>query len=99
MDNSKGKTAGGPLPQDCRPFTDEELSSDEVVAGGWYNQIAFRHMQEVDVPVFDAHRITLPMWQMHMRERGDCTHYCSPGAYETWTYLLSEQLRGLELKT
>ena len=98
VDNSKGKTAGGPPPERCRPFTEEELGSEEVAAGGWYNQVAFRHMREADVPIFDAYRITLPMWQMHMKER-DCTHYCSPSAYEAWTYLLSDLLKTMELRT
>ena len=91
-------SSAGPQPEQCRPFTEEELGGDEVAAGGWYNQVAFRHMQEVNVPILDAYRITLPMWQLHMKERGDCVRYCSPGAYDTWTYLLTQLIKGLELR-
>ena len=96
VDNSKGKTVEK-APERCRPFTDEELVSSEIQARGWYNEVAFRHMREADVPLFDAYRITLPMWQMHMKDR-DCTHFCSPGAYEVWTYLLSDTLKSTELR-
>lgn len=96
VDNSKGKTVGPP-PEKCRPFNEEELQSEEIKAGGWYNQIAFQHMREAGVTIFDAYRITLPMWQMHMKDR-DCTHFCNPGAYEVWTYLLSDLLKSLTLR-
>lgn len=66
-------------------------------AGGWYNSIAFKHMREVEVPLLDAYHITLPMWQMHMKDK-DCSHYCSPGAYEVWTYLLTDMLKGAALR-
>ncbi|CAL8460652.1 g182 [Coccomyxa elongata] len=96
VDNSKGKTVGPP-PEKCRAFTEEELQSEEIIAGGWYNEIAFRHMKEAGVTIFDAYKITLPMWQMHMKDK-DCTHFCNPGAYEVWTYLLSDLLKGLQLR-
>ena len=67
-----------------------------MLAGGWHNEVAFRHIQEVGVPVLNAYRITLPMWQMHAK--GDCMHYCSPGAYEVWTYLLSRTLKTMALR-
>ena len=66
-------------------------------AGGWYNIVAFKHMQEVEVPLLDAFHITLPMWQMHMKDK-DCSHYCSPGAYEVWTYLLTDMLKATALR-
>ncbi len=66
-------------------------------AGGWYNSVAFKHMREVGVPLLDAFHITLPMWQMHMKDK-DCSHYCSPGAYEVWTYLLTDMLKGTALR-
>ena len=66
-------------------------------AGGWFNSIAFKHMQEVQVPLLDAYHITLPMWQMHMKDM-DCSHYCSPGAYEVWTYLLADMLKNTSLR-
>ena len=97
VDNSKGKTAGGPPPEKCRPFTDAELESEEVKARGWYNSVAFQHMQEADVPLLDAFHITLPMWQMHMKDK-DCSHFCSPGAYEVWTYLLTDMLKAAKLR-
>ena len=96
VDNSKGKTVGPP-PEKCRAFTEEELNSEEINAGGWYNEIAFRHMREAGVTIFDAYKITLPMWQMHMKDK-DCTHFCNPGAYEVWTYLLSDLLKGVQLR-
>ena len=54
-------------------------------------------MREVEVPLLDAYHITLPMWQMHMKDK-DCSHYCSPGAYEVWTYLLTDMLKGAALR-
>ena len=39
-------------------------------AGGWFNSIAFKHMQEVQVPLLDAYHITLPMWQMPHEGQG-----------------------------
>jgi hypothetical protein len=66
-------------------------------AGGWFNSIAFKHMQEVAVPLLDTFHITLPMWQMHMKDK-DCSHYCSPGAYEVWTYLLADMLKITSLR-
>ncbi len=50
-----------------------------------------------EVPLLDAYHITLPMWQMHMKDK-DCSHYCSPGAYEVWTYLLTDMLKGTDLR-
>ena len=35
IDDSRGKTAGGPAPEKCRPFTEQELQSDELKAGAW----------------------------------------------------------------
>lgn len=43
IDDSRGKTAGGPAPERCRPFTAEELQSDELKAGAlqhWQTHIA-----------------------------------------------------------
>ena len=45
FDNSKGGSAGGPRLDKCRAFTEEELASQEVQEGGWFNQVAFEVMR------------------------------------------------------
>ena len=81
----------------CRPLTEEELNSDEIRAGGWYNSVATPVIQAADIPVFDVYHETLPLWQFHMWDK-DCTHYCHPGPYQIWTYLLADMLRTLKLR-
>lgn len=75
--SAKGAIAGEKHER-CRPLTDEELGSEEMHAGGWYNKVAAPVLRAADIPIFDAFHETLPLWQFHMWDK-DCTHFCFPG--------------------
>jgi hypothetical protein len=81
----------------CRPLTEDELGSEEIKAGGWYNSVATPVIRAADIPMFDVYHETVPLWQFHMWDK-DCTHYCHPSSYEVWTYLLADMLQGMELR-
>lgn len=96
FDDSKGGTAEGHHSHHhCRALTQEELASEEIKAGGWFNQVAFEVMKASSIDIFSAYNETLPLWDFHLKEK-DCTHFCNPSAYELWTYLLKEKLRHLQ---
>ena len=95
FDDSKGGTSGGPKSERCRALTQEELSSEEVLAGGWFNQVAFEVVRASGISVLNAYNQTLPLWDFHLKDK-DCTHFCNPSAYELWTYLLKEHLKHLQ---
>ena len=89
--SQKGKNAGEKHER-CRALTKEELATEEMQAGGWYNSVATPIVQAAGIDVFDAFPETVPLWSFHMWDK-DCTHYCMPGPYELWTYLLTQKLR------
>ena len=89
--SQKGKNAGEKHER-CRALTAEELATEEMQAGGWYNSVATPLIRAAGIDVFDAFPETVPLWSFHMWDK-DCTHYCMPGPYELWTYMLTQQLR------
>ncbi|KAK9908972.1 hypothetical protein WJX75_005467 [Coccomyxa subellipsoidea] len=91
-DGSMKGTTAGEKHERCRPLSEEELSSDEIKAGGWYNSVATPLISAAGIPIFDAYHETVPLWQFHMWDK-DCTHFCHPGPYELWTFLLTDMLR------
>ena len=46
FDDSEGGTKPGVVkPEKCRAYTEEELASQEIQEGGWFNQVAFGVMR------------------------------------------------------
>jgi hypothetical protein len=71
-DDSKGGTLeGGPRSKRCRPRSEAELGSEEVLAGGWFNAQAFPVMRGSRIEVFSAYNVTQPMWNFHLKDT-DC---------------------------
>lgn len=66
FDDSQGGSAGGPRLDKCRAFTEEELASQEIREGGWFNQVAFEVMQVGCAPLIAALQCAgEPSWHMH----------------------------------
>ena len=68
FDDSEGGTKPGAIkPEKCRAYTEEELASQEIQEGGWFNQVAFGVMR-VSMPMPSAPAIIslLPAcWLLH----------------------------------
>jgi hypothetical protein len=96
-DGTKKGAGAGERHERCRPLSQQELSSAEVQAGGWYNSVAASIIREAGIPVFDTYNETVPLWQFHMWDK-DCTHFCHPGPYELWTFLLTDLMKGVHLR-
>lgn len=96
MNGSKG-TSAGEKHERCRPLSGQEMASAEIQAGGWYNSVAAPLIRAAGIPIFDAYHETVPLWQFHMWDK-DCTHFCHPGPYELWTFLLTDMMKGLQLR-
>ena len=68
FDDSEGGTKPGVIkPEKCRAYTEEELASQEIQEGGWFNQVAFGVMRVI-MPMPSAPAITcvLPAcWLLH----------------------------------
>ena len=81
----------GEKPFKCRPL-EAWAQGDPVVRGGGLSNIAAAPA----IPLLaDAHLRTwndsVPLWDSHLP--GECTHWCSPGAYHMWLYKLNDVLR------
>jgi hypothetical protein len=61
-------------------------SNRHVQAGGWRNQITTPLFRGVGVPIHGTWNDSLGMWAGHVGQ--DCTHFCSPGAYNVWVWSL-----------
>ena len=68
-----------------------------VQAGGWYNSVATPIIQAAGLDILNAFPETVPLWSFHMWDK-DCTHYCMPGPYELWTYLLAQKLKTMTFR-
>ena len=56
-------------------------------------QTHIQHMvQAAGLDILNAFPETVPLWSFHMWDK-DCTHYCMPGPYELWTYMLTQKLK------
>ena len=54
-------------------------------------------LQAAGLDILNAFPETVPLWSFHMWDK-DCTHYCMPGPYELWTYMLTQKLKHTTLK-
>jgi hypothetical protein len=61
------------------------------LAGGNWNAAAAQFVPGLA----DAHlriwNASAPLWDSHLPD--ECTHWCHPGAYQLWLYLLNDLLR------
>ena len=54
-------------------------------------------VQAAGLDILNAFPETVPLWSFHMWDK-DCTHYCMPGPYELWTYMLTQKLKNTTFK-
>ncbi len=54
-------------------------------------------VQAAGLDILNAFPETVPLWSFHMWDK-DCTHYCMPGPYELWTYMLTQKLKTTTFK-
>lgn len=75
----------------CEPLAAWQRGEATARAGGTWNAAAARLVPRLA----DAHLATweasVGLWDSHMP--GECTHWCQPGAYQIWLYLLNGVLR------
>ncbi len=53
--------------------------------------------QAAGLDILNAFPETVPLWSFHMWDK-DCTHYCMPGPYELWTYMLTQKLKKMSFR-
>jgi hypothetical protein len=79
-----------------RPFTCRPLQSwydgDPVVVAGTRRGIAaapfIAKLADAHLHIYNA---SVPLWVGHIP--GECSHWCQPGAYQLWLFLLNDALR------
>ncbi len=59
--------------------------------GGAFNLMARSRVPRLGRAHLATWGPTLPLHYAHVQK--ECTHFCHPGAYQLWTYLLAELLR------
>ena len=72
FDDSEGGTKPGVIkPEKCRAYTEEELASQEIQEGGWFNQVAFGVMRvSMLMPTAPAMECRLhACWLLHFHIR------------------------------
>jgi hypothetical protein len=58
----------------------------QMLRGGWLNSIAEPLIRKAGMHWLATWNETVPLFNMH--RTGECTHYCSPGAYSVWVWRL-----------
>jgi hypothetical protein len=59
--------------------------------GGAFNLLARKRVDMLGHAHLAIWPATLPLHFAHLKT--ECTHFCQPGAYQLWTFLLAEVLR------
>lgn len=74
----------------CRPL-EAWYQGNEAVRRGNHRNVAaeglWKSIADARLATFNA---SVPLWDSH--KPGECTHWCSPGAYHLWLHLLNKQL-------
>lgn len=77
--------------QSCEPLAAWQRGAPVELAGGNWNAAAAQFVPGLA----DAHlriwNASAPLWDSHLPD--ECTHWCHPGAYQLWLYLLNDLLR------
>lgn len=73
-----------------------------MLKGGWRNEIAYRMIPELDMPIMRTWNETVPIYFLHhhyndhcgdaLQGCPDCTHTCHPGYYQIWIYHMFETM-------
>ena len=86
---------GGKRPMQCRPLK-SWYDGDPVVAAGTRRNVAaaplIPRLADAHLRIYNA---TVPLWDSHLP--GECSHWCNPGGYHLWLFLLNDLLRDSKL--
>lgn len=59
--------------------------------GGLHNMAARRYVSQLGEGHLQLWAPTVRLYYTHLKR--ECTHFCQPGPYQLWTYLLNQVLR------
>lgn len=87
FDAPLGEFPNGKMPYTCAPLKGWYSGNAVLAAGGNYNRAAAKHLPRFAAAHLQTWNASVPLYDSH--KPGECTHWCSPGAYHLWLYLLN----------
>lgn len=95
FDAPLGEFPNGKMPYTCAPLRRWYEGDALLAAGGNYNKAAAPSVPRFAAAHLQTWNASVPLWDSH--KPGECTHWCSPGTYHVWLYLLNGVLRDSQL--
>jgi hypothetical protein len=66
---------------ECQPIATYAAEDRATIHGNDFNLVAMPLIEAAGLPLLNTWNETVPLYRYHMKH-GDCTHFCSSGAYE-----------------
>jgi len=90
-----GDFSGSFRAKECEPHKGWQSGDKVSRAGGTWNSAAAPLVPQLADAHLRTWEASVELWDSHMP--GECTHWCQPGAYQLWLYLLNKVLRDEQL--
>ncbi|KAI3427123.1 hypothetical protein D9Q98_007060 [Chlorella vulgaris] len=91
FNTSDGTYPGGKQPFACVPLQAWHSGKPTALAGGRYNLAAAPIVPNISDAHLHIWNGSAPLWRSHWP--GECSHWCHPGPYQLWLFLLNDLLQ------